>query len=501
MDATTKIGSGNTRAVRNAFALLAVASLSLLAIVAASLWLVDITVIRADEARVGQEITLQATGVLRLLEDAETGQRGYLLTGKPAYLAPYRRATDHLQTALTQFERLLGPTEHSTAAQRLPALAQAKMAELKETIDLAQAGRRDDALAIVRSDRGKQLMDDLRVTLDQLILRSHDRVFSRMAELIRAGHVLRWVIYGGGFLIVIFSVAAGFVVFRYTRGLIAARSEVEELNRDLEDRVEARTADLTRANDEIQRFAYIVSHDLRSPLVNVMGFTAELEEGATAIREYLSTPAEQRTAASERSAEKVAAEEMPEAIRFIRSSTSKMDGLINAILKLSREGGRILAPEPVDLDALIARQAAAIRHQLQENGDLVVQDKLPTIVSDRLALEQVFGNLIDNAVKYRHPDRRGRIVIRGANEGSRVAVDIEDNGRGVAPEDFERIFELFRRSGTQDLPGEGIGLAHVRALVRRLGGEIRMTSRLHEGSCFRVILPKTLTVSAERKAA
>jgi signal transduction histidine kinase len=188
---------------------------------------------------------------------------------------------------------------------------------------------------------------------------------------------------------------------------------------------------------------------------------------------------------------------MPEALDFIRSSTRKMDSLINAILRISREGGRVLAHEEVDLGPLVARQAQALGHQLEAmNGVFEVKGRLPTIISDRLALEQVFGNLIDNAVKYLDPARPGRVSVAARDMGSRVEISVEDNGRGIATQDFARIFELFRRSGSQDRPGEGIGLAHVRALVRRLGGEIAVESRLNEGSCFRVILPKTMSPAA-----
>ncbi|RYG96308.1 MAG: HAMP domain-containing histidine kinase, partial [Alphaproteobacteria bacterium] len=196
-----------------------------------------------------------------------------------------------------------------------------------------------------------------------------------------------------------------------------------------------------------------------------------------------------------------ATDDMPTAIRFIRTSTNKMDGLINAILKLSREGGRTLTPESVDLNALIERQAGSLRHQLDASkSELIIENALPTVTSDRMALEQVFGNLIDNAVKYLAKDRPGRIVVRSRPFGSRIAIEVEDNGRGISREDFERIFELFRRSGAQDRPGEGIGLAHVRALVRRLGGEINVESRLHEGSLFRVTLPKTLRAAGQEDA-
>ncbi len=129
---------------------------------------------------------------------------------------------------------------------------------------------------------------------------------------------------------------------------------------------------------------------------------------------------------------------------------------------------------------------------------MTIDENLPVVLSDRLALEQVFGNLIDNAVKYLKPGRPGRIRISSHEEASRVTIEVADNGRGIAEQDHERVFELFRRSGVQDQSGDGIGLAHVRALVRRLGGDITVSSRLGEGSVFRVRLPRTLVIPEGR---
>jgi signal transduction histidine kinase len=106
-------------------------------------------------------------------------------------------------------------------------------------------------------------------------------------------------------------------------------------------------------------------------------------------------------------------------------------------------------------------------------------------------MEQIFSNLIENAVKYLQADRAGQVTVRGREDGDRVVYEVQDNGRGIDPRDHERIFDLFRRSGTQDQPGEGIGLAHVRALAYRLGGFIDVQSELGQGATFQVSLPVT----------
>ena len=116
---------------------------------------------------------------------------------------------------------------------------------------------------------------------------------------------------------------------------------------------------------------------------------------------------------------------------------------------------------------------------------------LPAIIADRLAIEQIFGNLIDNALKYLDPARPGRVEVTAAPApGDRIRFAVSDNGRGIAPQDHGRIFELFRRSGAQDQPGEGIGLASVKTLVRALGGRIEVSSQPGTGTTFVVTLPR-----------
>src|SRR5207248_10733834 len=138
------------------------------------------------------------------------------------------------------------------------------------------------------------------------------------------------------------------------------------LNVGLEGAVRERTSDLQRANDEIQRFAYIVSHDLRSPLVNIMGFTAELESATKILRTMMDRVDRVAPDLIDKDAHIAASEDLPEAIRFIRISTEKMDRLINAILRLSREGRRQITPETLDMNAVFASIADSHRHQLDE---------------------------------------------------------------------------------------------------------------------------------------
>lgn len=480
--------------LRATYAFAAAALLTLIVLVAVSFWLLQKTTNSTEEVLRAREQRTVLARLLSTVQDAETGQRGYLITGEERYLAPYRDAIKEVAPRLDDVrEKFLGDSEAEANVRKIAEAIADKLKELALTVELKQESKSDEAMAIVRSDRGKADMDLIR----GLVSSQGDAVEGHLTDSIRdqeSNAVLaRWFTVGAGVVILLAAIGAAATILRYTRELLGARSEMEFLNTGLETRVKERTADLQRANDEIQRFAYIVSHDLRAPLVNVMGYTAELEAGLGTLTALCDDPKLDELA-SGAAARAAIREDLPESIGFIRTSTQKMDGLIKAILKLSREGQRVLRPEAVDLQEFFESAVAAVQHRVSEaGGEVEIVRPMPTIESDRLALEQVFGNLIDNAVKYTASDRKLRLSIRQRpSQWGAVLIEIEDNGRGIAAEDGERVFDLFRRAGVQDKQGEGIGLAHVRTLVRRLGGEIVMNSELGKGTTFRVMLPRKL---------
>lgn len=480
--------------VRSTILMLLVGFMALAGIVGTTIWLVEQNQSwfeQTTEARIARSATVSLRNAL---QDAETGQRGFLLTGEDRYLEPYDRSALTIAGLMDQLASVLAPyPEADAAALTIRGAVTDKARELAETIDLARQGRRDDAMAIVLSDQGKASMDEARGLFDALITATDDRIIEGVENQRNASNGLRWVTVIGAF--VIFAVVGGsaWTVMTYTRELARARQDIEVANATLEARVTERTSDLGRANEEIQRFAYIVTHDLRAPLVNIMGFTSELETSVGILSGYMAkTPENSDPAFAE--ARTAAVEDLPEAITFIRAATRKMDSLINAILKISREGRRQLKPEQINLPDLVGASAAAIQHQVVESGGAIAADiQVPRLVSDKLSLEQVLGNLLDNAVKYRHTDRPLAVSIRARLAvGNRVLIEVEDNGRGIGPADHERVFELFRRAGVQSQPGEGIGLAHVRTMVRSLGGDITLRSELGAGTTFIINLPRDL---------
>jgi signal transduction histidine kinase len=269
-----------------------------------------------------------------------------------------------------------------------------------------------------------------------------------------------------------------------------ARKLVEAEQKKLDQRLRDQTALLSEANEEIQRFVYIVSHDLRSPLVNIMGFASELDVLRKQIFERLGELRAQVGSEQDGESDEALRSDVEEALSFIKSSIAKMDRLIGALLKLSREGQRQFQPQFIDMSQLLRSTLEALAYQAQDVNAKISIGELPAITSDRLALEQVFSNLMDNAVKYLRAGVPGSIEVRATESDGAITYEVCDNGRGIDARDRERIFDLFRRSGIQDRPGDGIGLAHARALVRRLGGSINVESEPDRGTVFKVMLPK-----------
>lgn len=482
--------------VRSTLLFLLIGTGILIGIIVATFGLVERTRLTFDYILQERTIRRMAADLMQKLTDAETGQRGFVITGNELFLQPYEDSVGEIRSEVEKLakavaDRPVKAAQMDTLRDRI----RGKLAEMGEAINLVRSGEQDQAIELVQSDVGRELMNDIRQMLDQFKQLSDANVESGTQAQIAATQQLQWITVGGGIAIVAVMGGAILVVAQHVRALAASRREVEVLNQGLEARVAERTEDLMQANQEIQRFAYIVTHDLRAPLVNIMGFTAELDTSLKALQAYVLNDGKTVSEDRIREARLAASEDLPEAIGFIRSSTKKMDGLINAILKISRDGRRQLKPEVVELQPLLETITSSVYHQINESdGKIDLDIKAPRLNTDRLSVEQILGNLFDNAIKYKDPDRPLTLAVRTAPEGRHmVRIEVEDNGRGIAEQDHERIFELFRRSGQQDQSGEGIGLAHVRSLARNLGGEITVRSRFGEGSTFVLRLPSDLS--------
>jgi len=272
------------------------------------------------------------------------------------------------------------------------------------------------------------------------------------------------------------------------QGIVCVAQNIADRKRD-EERLRVFSEELQKINEELKSFAYIVSHDLRAPLVNIRGFADELDRSVNAITACFDKHLPMLDEADKARIIPVLNKDIPEALEFIGSSVSRMDNLINAILKLSRVGRRDLKPEHLSTQMLVQDVVNSFAHQIESAGARVNAHALPEVVADKTALEQIFGNLLDNAVKYLEPGRRGVIDVTADQRDGETVFHVRDNGRGMAKEDIPKAFEIFRRVGRQDVPGEGMGLAYVKTLVRSLGGRIWCETEPGRGTTFSFTLP------------
>ncbi len=270
-----------------------------------------------------------------------------------------------------------------------------------------------------------------------------------------------------------------------------AVGEIRRLNAELEQRVIQRTAQLeaanrrlAEANQELKDFTSIVSHDLRSPLVNLKGFSDELHQNLDLLRAAFSQAETALKATDQDAVWQVLDSEMPEALHFIQAAVSQMDRLTRAVLNLSRLGRRTLHIKPLATAALVRETLDSLAHQIEASETVVTVHDLPDVMGDEVAMQQIFGNLLSNALLYLKPGRPGHIEIKGHRTGEETTFSIRDNGRGIAAKDQACVFDMFRRFTQSDVPGEGMGLAYVQTLVRRHNGQIRCTSELDKGTTF-----------------
>lgn len=481
---------------RSLLGLLSLALVLLLVVNLATFFMIGRTAEFNETIDRSMRVQVAGRDVLTRLVDAETGQRGYLLTGRQQFLAIHDEAIRDLPAVMQELDDLTaGDPEVRERVDRLRDLARERLGVMDASIALARSGRTGDAVQIVRDGRGKELMDAMRLEIDAIDTIESDRFASRRQQSEWSARATIGVNAMAGILVLMLAGIVAWIVLRYLREMQAAHYELDRINANLENEVRDRTGDLIRANEEVQRFAYIVSHDLRAPLVNVMGYTSELDQAGRIIDRQMARVESGAPHILDRDALVAVREDVPEAISFIRASTEKMDRLINAILKLSRDGRRVLSAEPINMTAMVGKIADSVNHQTESVGAEIEVADLPGLTGDRLSLEQVFSNMIDNAVKYLDPKRSGRIRVEGQDlADGMVEYRIIDNGRGISDRDHERIFELFRRAGKQDQPGEGLGLAFVRNSIRRMGGDIAVESRPGEGSTFILKFPKRLYV-------
>jgi PAS domain S-box-containing protein len=244
-------------------------------------------------------------------------------------------------------------------------------------------------------------------------------------------------------------------------GVFAAARDITELKR-AEDALNRQAEELARSNAELEKFAYVASHDLQEPLRMISGFSQLL------VRRYQGT----------------LGPEADEFIGYVVDGTNRMQRLINDLLAYSRVGTRGGKFEPTDVSVALERALQNLRVTIEESGALVSRDPLPTVTADGIQLAQLFQNLIGNAVKFRG-EQRPKVHVSARLDGGEWIFSVKDNGIGIDPKYFGRIFTIFQRlHGNTEYPGTGIGLAICKKIAERHGGRVWVESETGMGSTF-----------------
>ncbi|MDT9192902.1 MAG: response regulator [Limnospira sp. PMC 1291.21] len=234
-------------------------------------------------------------------------------------------------------------------------------------------------------------------------------------------------------------------------------------------RLQQLNEDLKRSNQELEQFAYIVSHDLQQPLQTITGF-AEL----------------MLTLKSQINLE----EEAEEYVLPILDEGMRLQQLIKNLLHYSRVGTKQAAFEAIDCNIILEETLSNLSLAIQESGAIITSEKLPMVFGDRLQLGQLFQNLIANAVKYHRPGIPPKITVSVMPKNQNWQFGIHDNGIGIPADKTQRIFQIFQRLHTQqEYPGNGIGLAICRKIIDRHRGDIWVESDLGVATSFYFTLP------------
>lgn len=446
---------------------------------------------RSAQAESDQSRTLRRTMMQAQLAlvDMETGQRGYLLTGDETYLQPYNTGMQQLRES---FDALASLTEgnalqHASVSQ-IAALASAKSTELRSTIDAHRAGV--DSLGLVRTHHGKRLMDEIRERSAEF-LRLECEAFDRSASRFKRLSDLVLAISCAGTALAFLLASAATL---WTRQAVAETyaAKVESEARAAELRVKAETLaqqetvqaqqlreqqklslELTQvnvalalSNSDLEQFSYVASHDLKAPLRGIANLSSWIEDDLGS----------------------AVTEEARKQFALLRGRVQRLEALINGIAEYSRAGRESGQVERVDVETMLKEvcDLAAPNAQVK----IVVATAMPKLWTSPTPLQQIFSNLISNAMKHATP-HQGCITIRSDNDSGLWRFSVSDNGPGIDPAFHKRIFELFQTLDSKDrVEGSGIGLALVKKLVERYGGSVMVKSALGEGATFSFTWPE-----------
>jgi len=425
------------------------------------------------------QVINQVEIIMGSAKDAESGNRGFLITGDEAYLAPYFVALQELPHEIARLKSLTSdnPTQQQRIVE-LRAVTDQRLALLQQGINLHRSGRSDSIHALILSGTGKTQMDHLRALADDIDHEEQGLLSVRIGQAKSSGIRARLTLAVASlidFLLIV-------LMFRYfvherslrvaseeaTQRLAIAQAEtevkaaeVQALNETLEERVRQRTAELETTNRELEAFSYSVSHDLRAPLRTIDGFSLALEEDyAVAVdatgRDY---------------------------IRRVRSGVQRMGELIDALLQLSRITRAAIVRERFDLSVLASTIATDLQEQ-NRNREITFHIEAGLMAdADPKLLQVALENLLGNSVKF--SANVPQAIIDFGWDIEKNAWFVRDNGAGFDMHYAEKLFNAFNRlHGDKDFKGSGIGLATVARVIRRHHGTIWADSVVDHGATF-----------------
>jgi len=267
-----------------------------------------------------------------------------------------------------------------------------------------------------------------------------------------------------------------------------------ESNQQLEKAVEKGRQDvgvadelLSRKNEELEQILYAASHDLRTPLIGIQGFSQELQY----LCEMLMDAIKESGVEVENNAKlkEILEKDIPNSVNFIIKGSNKMDSMIQGLLRVSRVGLEELSCEKVDMDELLKHIVDVLSFQAQSASAMILVDPLEVCYGDRQKLEQVFTNLIANAIKYRDSQRNCEIRISCEKTDNKTVYKVKDNGVGISPEALENVFKTFFRADERSGEGQGLGLTIANRIVEKHRGIISVESEEGKGTVFEIIIP------------
>ena len=474
--------------------------------------------------------------VFRLLVATQSNLRAYILTGKDAFTEEIAHDETILDQQFAQLQAMIAdnPKQQKRFQQVLQS-AQARRDYQHRIHEMIQREGLERAQEEVKNLKGKTLMDALRISIENFRSAEEKVDAERIENLRRSTQMQNWLLLGGLAVNVGIGALAAIVFSReissrievvtantkrITSGetlppLVAGSDEIRDLDeqfhlladhlksaslreRIYQEALERRANELTRANrdleqknQEIEMFVYSVSHDLRSPLVNLQGFGRELGLAREDLRKLLQS---ELSSVERERAIALADRDMGESIHFIQTAVTRLSNIIDALLRLSRAGRVEYHPKMVELASVVNRIVEAMRGTIANHGAEVVVGDLPAVWADPTAVEQIFANLIGNAVNYLDPKRPGKVEI-GSVTREVDGVEkpqtyfVKDNGLGITESYLPKVFAIFQRLHGDVAAGEGVGLALVKRVVERHGGKVWVESREGVGSTFFVAFP------------